>query len=165
MQHALNVSATVVGKLTQHCDQVMVCGSLRRYRDGELAGHDSGIVTVGDIDIVAISKTLPNNELLRLFLGWSDTAEVVGKKNVSATILFHGIAVDLELATPAIYEIACQRATGSKKENVRIASTALSLGLKYTKAGIIADDGSVVASTEVGVYKAIGEPFKAPWAR
>ena len=81
---------------------------------------------------------------------------------------YKGIDVDLYYATSSTWATLLLIRTGSKENNIRLASLAKSKGwyLKANGQGLFDDQGKRLAGdTEQSVYEALGEPYQEPEER
>ncbi|MEX0826815.1 MAG: DNA polymerase/3'-5' exonuclease PolX [Acidimicrobiia bacterium] len=131
-------------------------GSLRRFRE-----------TIGDIDIIAVTKGDPE-EVMQRFVGLAIVQEVVGYgARKSAIIGRQGMQIDLRVVEPAELGSASVYFTGSKAHNIRLRQMALDRGWTLNEYALSEiDTGKVVASrTEEDVYAALGLPWIPPEIR
>jgi DNA polymerase (family 10) len=131
-------------------------GSLRRFR-----------VTIGDIDVVAVTGVDPGAVMAR-FTSLPFVTEVVAAgSRKSAVITSAGLQVDLRVVEPEQYGSAALYFTGSKAHNIRLRQLALEKGWTLNEYGLVeAESGRVIASaTEEDIYAALGLQWVPPELR
>lgn len=107
--------------LHDQCEKLEVCGSYRRGRE-----------TCGDIDIVAIPKSLDD------FKVWFSNVQLqkqIGK--IAYYFSIDNVQIDIFLATKENYGIMVMNYTGPAPFNVLIASLCREMGFIYTKQQIL----------------------------
>lgn len=140
------------------CSKVEVAGSLRRKQ-----------ATIGDIDILAVSKN-PKNAM-DAFCAHPDVATVHGNGKAKASLALKiGIDADLLIVPAQAFGAALQYFTGNKDHNVKLRRLGIRKGVTISEYGVFKgtakNKGSLVASrTEKDVYAALGLPWIPPEAR
>jgi DNA polymerase (family 10) len=158
LEEAKAIAERVKSLLTPYCDRVEIAGSIRRGRP-----------TVHDIDMVLIEK--PETALtINYALSRIGTIAKDGTKykQLWYTESQSLISVDLYLATPATWATLLLIRTGSKENNIRLATIAKRKGwqLKANGDGLFDEDGNRVAGdTEESIYEALGMPYQEPERR
>lgn len=152
---AQRIAVEIVNGLREHCHQISVAGSIRRWRP-----------VVGDIDIVALPKPGQFAELrARLIDG---NAILTDGHQTIIVQRPDGIQIDLWLATPEQSDLfgnttltnygsllLCR--TGSKEHNIRICQEAIRRKRRWHPHKGVFDGETLVASaTEEDVFKAVG---------
>jgi DNA polymerase (family 10) len=144
--------------LTPYCDRIEIAGSIRRSNP-----------VVHDIDIVLIPKPEAaltiNYALSRIGTITKDGPKI---KQLWYTENQSLISVDLYLATPATWATLLLIRTGSKQNNIRLATMAKRRGwqLKANGDGLFDEHNNRVAGdTEQSIYEALGVPYQEPQRR
>lgn len=152
LERAKAIADEVVKRLSPYCTKIEVAGSIRRRKP-----------SVQDIDIVLIPSDL-----------WSLSAEVkgLGRAQISGNKLkrinHNGVQVDLYFATAETWATLLLIRTGSKENNIRLATLAKKRGwhLAASGDGLFNEHGQRVAGdSEESIYKALGVPWQEPWER
>lgn len=155
---ALAAALKVVDVIKPFCQQIEICGSLRR-----------GYLEVGDADIVAV----PKGDGLTVW-GTLETLIAAGARIRGGTgnaklgcFDVDGVQVDVWLVPAESWGAALMFATGSKATNVRQRQHARRQGMILNQYGLFGEaTGEVLASrTEKDVYDALGETYREPWER
>jgi len=136
-------------------EQIVHCGSLRRFRD-----------TIGDVDIVAASTT--PGPVMDAFVGLPIVIDVLGHGDTKSSILTRtGLQVDLRVVAPDQFGAAVVYFTGSKQHNIELRQRALTRGLTLNEYALAdAESGEVIASSsEEDVYAALDLAFIPPELR
>ena len=134
-------------------EKVNVAGSVRRMKE-----------TVGDIDILAISKK--PKEVMAFFVSLPGVVKVWGKGLTKSSIRMEGgLDVDLRVIQKKSYGSAMQYFTGSKEHNIATRKIAMSKGLKLSEYGVFKNSEMIAGKTEEEVYKAIGLSWTPPEMR
>jgi len=158
LEEATTIAEKVKETLSPYCEKLEIAGSVRRRKP-----------TVNDIDIVVIEKP-------RVMLVLSSLIASMGRITLNGDKIKRlwygdkqsGIAIDLYLATPATWATLLLIRTGSKENNIRLASLAKRQGwhLKANGDGLFNDEGERIAGeTEESIYKALGIPYQEPQER
>lgn len=158
LEEAKRIAERVKSTLTPYCDRIEIAGSIRR-----------GKPIVHDIDIVLIEK--PEAALtINYALSHIGT---IAKDGPKIKQLWYAenqslISVDLYLATPATWATLLLIRTGSKENNIRLATMAKRKGwqLKANGDGLFDEHNNRVAGdTEESIYEALGIPYQEPEER
>ena len=131
-----------------------------------------GMETVGDLDfIVASSNPVP---IMEWFVGMEGISEVTAHGETKSSIRMEGgMQADLRVVPAEQFYFALHHFTGSKDHNVRMRQKALSMGLSLSEWGLRPEEeknatrkkGPVSASSEEGVFKALGLSYVPPALR
>ena len=145
LEQAQNIAWELVKVLGPLCEELEVCGSIRRMKP-----------TVGDIDLLVVPKA----DFRKAF-------EAIGGKVTSATakLTVQGMSVDVYFTDSSRWVPMLLFLTGSKEENIRLRSIAKSRGWKLSQYGLFDEYGDRLDTElydEVGFYTLLGEPYKRP---
>jgi len=152
LERAKAIADEVVKRLGPYCSRIQVAGSIRRKSPNPK-----------DIDIVLIPSDL-----------WSLSAEVkgLGRAQISGNKLkrinHNGVQVDLYYATPATWATLLLIRTGSRENNIRLATLAKRRGWRLfaNGDGLFNEKGERIAGdSEESIYKALVIPWQEPWER
>jgi len=152
LEKAKAIASEVIGRLAPFCDRIEVAGSIRRRKPFP-----------ADIDIVLIPSDL-----------WNLTAEIkrLGPAIMSGDKLkqvdYHGVQLDLYFATSKTWATLLLIRTGSKENNIRLATLAKKRGwhLAANGDGLFDEEGRRVAGdSEESIYEALRLPWQEPWQR
>jgi DNA polymerase (family 10) len=158
LEEATTIAEKVKQTLSPYCDKIEIAGSIRRRKP-----------VVHDIDIVLIEK--PWRLLLLSSLIASMGRIVLNGDRIKR--LWYGdnppgISIDIYFATPATWATLLLIRTGSKENNIRLATLAKRRRwqLKASGGGLFNDTGETIAGeTEESIYEALGIPYQQPWER
>lgn len=118
---------------------------------------------VVDIDIVVIPKNKKAIELIAIKLHENGEILSAGDKRLEARI--HGVKVDVYFAQSDYWGAMMLFATGSGGHNIGLRRIAMKKGMLLNQYGLWRG-GERIASTETGIYKALGRPrYKRPEER
>jgi len=155
LEEATTIAERVKGILSPYCEKVEIAGSIRRRKS-----------IVHDIDIVLIEKpeaALVMNSLLASI----GRVEVSGSK-MKRLRSSDNIGIDIYFATPETWATLLLIRTGSKENNIRLATLAKRRGwhLKASGDGLFNERGERIAGdTEQSIYQALGVPYQEPGKR
>jgi len=156
LQEAMTIAQTVKKVLTPYCDRIEIAGSIRRRKP-----------IVHDIDIVLIEK--PEAALIiPSILATIGTITLYGSKIKRVLYVGADINIDIYTATPASWSILLLIRTGSKENNIRLATIAMTKGwkLKANGDGLFNKHGDRIAGdTEQSIYQVLGIPYQEPHDR
>ena len=147
--------ATEIGvKLMPYCSRLEVAGSIRRQKP-----------EVNDIDIVLTPRDAWNLESVI-----ADLARPGLRKNGDEykMFIYKGVQIDLYFATDVSWSTKLLIRTGSKENNIRLATTAKRKGwhLYANGNGLFDNRGIRVAGdSEESIYAALGLPYQKPEQR
>jgi len=158
LEEATTIAEKVKESLSPYCEKIEIAGSIRR-----------GKPTVNDIDMVLIEK--PKAVLLLSSLIASMGRIVLNGDRIKR--LWYGdkqsgISIDIYIATPYTWSTLLLIRTGSKENNIRLASLAKRKRwhLKANGDGLFNEKGERIAGdTEESIYQALGIPYQEPWER
>ena len=176
---ALPVAQRIVEELASlpAVRKISVAGSLRRFRE-----------TVGDIDILAVSRSSEN--VIRHFTHLEGVARVLAEGTTKGSVVTREkIQVDLRVVEAASYGSALNYFTGSKEHNIKLREIAIQRGMKLNEYGVFREGGRkrpargartakprraagaakaetrIAGKTENEVYAALGLPYIPPEIR
>lgn len=144
--------ARALGFITQFVPgdrRTQIAGSLRR---GEDQVNDIDIVTTAPLDHV---RTRLKARGIQPLAG--------GTQNL--TVRFKGQQVNVYHTTPSSFGAAMMFATGPKGSNIRNRMIAKKKGWTLSQHGLFDKDWRVIASTERGIYEALGKSWRPPEKR
>lgn len=124
--------------------RVEAAGSLRRMKE-----------TVGDIDIVATSKTpsLLSDEFTRL----PGVKKILEKGETKSSILLNNhLQVDFRVVEDGSFGSALMYFTGSKDHNIALRKLAIEQGFKLSEYGLFKGSQQLAGRTEEEIYKRLG---------
>lgn len=160
-------------------NRVEVCGSIRRWKE-----------TVGDLDILAISKT--PRKTIKFFTTLEPIKRVIAQGSTKAqVVLKQGIGADLRVVRPESFGAAVHYFTGSKAHNIHVRRLGMEKGLRINEYGVFKKKGPrtrakpcrpagrqagrsvrdrqklirIGGQKEIEIFKAIGLPWIAPELR
>ncbi len=151
-------------------ERAVVAGSVRRYKE-----------TIGDIDILAVSKK-PEGVMER-FVGLPSVAHVYAKGPTKTNVrLKNGLDVDLRVVPRESFGAALNYFTGSKDHNVALREIAIKKGYKLNEYGLFQNQKSkiknqndrlkfknkgkqIAGKTEEEIYKTLGLRYIEPEMR
>lgn len=158
LEEAKTIAERVKQTLTPYCDRIEIAGSIRRRKPA-----------VHDIDVVMIPK--PEAALtINYALSHIGTIAKDGPKikqlwyTENQTL----ISVDIYIATPVTWSTLLLIRTGSKENNIRLATIAKTKGwqLRASGEGLLDQAGNRIAGdTEQSIYEALGLPYQEPEER
>ena len=156
LEQARQIANNIKKILTPYCDRIEIAGSIRR-----------GKPIVHDIDIVLIEK--PESALIIPSLLATIGAITLNGSKIKR--LHYGdadINIDIYTATPASWSTLLLIRTGSKKNNIRLATIAKRKGwqLKANGDGLFNNHGDrIVGDTEQSIYQVLDIPYQKPHDR
>ena len=149
------VAMEVLGKLEKlkEVERVSLAGSLRRGKE-----------TIGDVDFLAVSKSL--KKTMDFFVALPGVEKVWGKGGTKASVhMSGGFDMDLRIVPEKSYGSALQYFTGSQGHNIATRKLAIDKGLKLSEWGVFKGSKQIAGKTEEEVYKAIGLSYIPPELR
>ncbi len=154
-------------------DATTLIEQLRDYLSGtntiakfEFAGsYRRGRETVGDIDILAVAQD--PLAAMQYFKDFGGIREVIASGDTKTSVrLENSFQADLRIVPSESWGAALQYFTGSQQHNIQVRQIAKDKGYKLNEYGLtpIEPNGhaQVDASSEVGIYQALGLPWIAP---
>lgn len=137
--------------LETSCQRITIAGSIRRKAPNP-----------NDIDIVIIPE--PGKlDLIKQKFDLLTTPTMYGNKKMSGKA--QGYQVDLFFATPQDYESQLMFATGPVGANIWHRTQAKRKGWLLNQYGLFDKKGMRIASTEKGIYQALGLSYRPPELR
>ncbi|MGC8495742.1 MAG: DNA polymerase/3'-5' exonuclease PolX [Candidatus Micrarchaeia archaeon] len=134
-------------------EQAEIAGSTRRMRE-----------TVGDIDILALSKK--QEQVMDLFTSMDDVSSVISKGPTKTTVwLKIGVSCDLRVIEPESFSAALQYFTGSKDHNIEVRKIAIKNGFKLNEYGLFKNGKAMKTPTEQSIYEMLGMEWMPPEMR
>lgn len=153
---ALPMAESIIQRLlaSKLVDRAVVAGSARRMRE-----------TVGDIDILAISKQ--NTKAMDEFTGLDDVESIVSKGPTRSTVwLKIGLSCDLRVLPPESFGAAQQYFIGNKEHNIEVRKIAIKKGYKLNEYGLFGKKNKIIASAdEKEIYEKLGMQYMPPEMR
>ncbi len=133
--------------------RVEVAGSIRRRKE-----------TVGDIDILAVSKH--PEKVMKRFVKLPVVAYVYGSGPTKTNVrLSSGIDADLRVVPASSWGAALNYFTGSKAHNVALRAIAVKRGWKLNEYGLFKGKKQIAGKTEKDLYEALGLSYVEPEMR
>jgi DNA polymerase (family 10) len=140
-------------KATESVEDVIVAGSVRRYKE-----------TVGDLDIVATARR--GSPVMDRFTAYDQVKEILSQGTTRTTVVLKsGLQVDLRVVPKRSLGAALQYFTGSKAHNIAVRRLGQRRGLKINEYGVFKNDHRVGGATEKSVYASVGLPYVPPELR
>ena len=134
-------------------DEAVVAGSARRMKE-----------TIGDIDIVAISKK--PEKVMEKFISLPQVAHVYAHGKTKTMVkLKNGLDADLRVVKKNSFGATLNYFTGSKDHNVALRDMALKRGWKLNEYGLFKGKKQIAGSTEEDLYKKFGMQYIEPEMR
>ena len=134
-------------------EQALVAGSTRRRKE-----------TIGDIDILAISKK--PEKVMDRFLSLPFIEHIYAKGKTKTMVkLKNGLDADLRVVPKESYGAALNYFTGSKDHNVALRQMAMDKGFKLNEYGLWRGKKQVAGRTEEEIYKTLGLKYIEPEMR
>ena len=149
---AKTIAEEVIKRLSPYCQRIEIAGSVRRNKP-----------TVRDIDLVLIPSDPWNlsYEIMRL-----GTSHMGGDK--LKRVDYNGTQIDLYYADDKTWATLLLIRTGSKENNIRLATLAKKKGwhLAANGDGLFNEKGERIAGdSEQSIYEALGLAYREPWER
>jgi DNA polymerase (family 10) len=156
LEEARPIAERVKEILTPYCERIEIAGSIRRQKP-----------VVNDIDLVIIEK--PDAVLSLATLLFSMGVLKLNGPDIKRLYLpSDNITLDIYIATPLTWSTLLLIRTGSKGNNIRLATIAMRRGwqLKANGDGLFDEHNNRVAGdTEQSIYQALGIPYQEPGER
>jgi len=153
---ALPIAESIVKRLKESnlVDKIMIAGSTRRMRE-----------TVGDLDILAISKK--QEQVMDFFTSLDNVERIVSKGPTKTTVwLKEGLSCDLRVLEPESFGAAVQYFTGSKEHNIELRQVAISKGYKLNEYGLFdKNNKNIGGDDEKSIYEKLGMDYIPPEMR
>ena len=155
LERAQKIATEVIKQLSPYCQRIEVAGSIRRRK-----------AIVHDIDLVLVPSDAWNLEGEVLALARPFQPKLNGEKLKRFNC--KGAQVDLYYATPQTWATLLLIRTGSKENNIRLATLAKKKGwhLAASGDGLFNETGERIAGdSEESIYQALGLPWQEPSER
>ena len=158
LEEATTIAERDKGTLSPCCEKVEIAGSIRRRKP---IVHDIDVVLIEKPEaalvmnslIASIGKVeLNGGKIKRLWYGDKQT----------------GISIDIYIAMPETWATLLLIRTGSKENNIRLATIAKRRGWQLKASGDGLFNGKVekiAGETEQSIYEALGIPYQQPEKR
>ena len=156
LETARELAEQVKATLLPYCQRIEIVGSIRREK-----------ATVHDIDVVLIPKPYAAVVMGGLLTTIGEL-KASGDKIKRVHLPTENIDIDIYLATPASWATLVLIRTGSKENNIRLATLAKRKGwhLMANGNGLFNDRGERIAGdSEQSIYQALGIPYQEPQER
>ena len=143
LQRAEKIASEVIKRLSPYCQRIEVAGSIRRRKEW-----------VNDVDLVLIPLDLWNLHHEIMGLG-----QVRMSGNKIMRVMVGNTQIDLYFATEETWATLLLIRTGSKENNIRLASLAKKRGwhLAASGDGLFDETGERIAGdTEESIFEALG---------
>ncbi|MEK7138562.1 MAG: DNA polymerase/3'-5' exonuclease PolX, partial [Patescibacteria group bacterium] len=128
-------------------------GSIRRMQE-----------TVGDLDILAISKK--PSTVMDFFVSMPEVEAVYSKGSTKSSVrLKIGMDADLRVLPPESFGAALQYFTGDKYHNIQLREIAIKQGYKLNEYGLYKSKKLVAGKTEDEIYEKLGFEIMPPEIR
>ncbi len=148
-EEVAHIAHGIVGKLKKfkEVQRISVAGSIRRKAE-----------TVGDIDILASSKT--PEKVIEKFVKFPEIRKVIAQGDTKASVKLkeHEIQLDLRVVEDDSFGSALQYFTGPKAFNIRIRKHAIKMGYKLSEYGLFdrKTGRNLAGKNESDIYKILG---------
>ena len=155
LKQAQKIASEVVLRLAPYCSRIEVAGSIRRKKP-----------LVKDVDIVLIPSDPWNLDFEILGLAMPFHPKLSGGK--LKRFNYNGVQVDLYFASPESWATLLLIRTGSKENNIRLATLAKKRGWRLAASGdgLFDETGRRIAGdTEESIYEALGLRYQRPEER
>ncbi len=155
LETAKRIAGEVIARLSPYCSRIEVAGSIRRKKP-----------LVKDVDIVLVPSDPWNLEHEIKGLARPLIPKLSGEK--LKRFNYNGVQVDLYFASEETWATLLLIRTGSKENNIRLASLAKKRGWRLAASGdgLFNEKGERIAGdTEQSIYEALGLPLQQPWDR
>lgn len=152
LEKAKTIANEIIERLAPYCSRIQVAGSIRRESPNPK-----------DIDLVLIPSDPWNLSHEVMGLG---PAKISGDK--LKRIDYNGVQVDLYFASERTWATLLLIRTGSKENNIRLATLAKKKGwhLAASGDGLFNENGQRIAGdSEESIYEALGLPYQGPEER
>ncbi|MBU4421750.1 DNA polymerase/3'-5' exonuclease PolX [Candidatus Parcubacteria bacterium] len=155
LSEALPVAENIINQLqkTDNAERIVVAGSIRRMQE-----------TIGDVDIVATSKT--PKKLIDAFTKLPEVSHIYSKGATRSSVrLKIGVDADLRVVAPGVFGAALQYFTGDKQHNIAVRKIAIKKGYKLNEYGLFRGKKNIACKTEEEIYKKLGMDTPPPEIR
>lgn len=162
LSHARYLATTVIAKLMPHCQQIKVCGSMRRQKS-----------IVSDIDIVVLPKRNPVKDLFGAIIKYTPCQEFLDQVDSWEKLrgeatgkytqrLFEGEKLELSIACPENFGCLVLIRTGDSDFSHMLMTRALKCGLQQRDGYLWRDDKMIPIATEEEYFNVLDLPFIKP---
>jgi len=154
LNFAQTIADGVVSQLSPHCEKITVAGSIRRRRH-----------RVNDIDLVLVPSDRARLDYVLMSLSKEGKMKMSGPK--LARVDLGEIELDVYFATEETWSTLLLIRTGSKENNIRLATAAKRKGLRLAASGdgLFKGDERIAGDSERSIFEALGLRFLDPWER
>ncbi len=155
LEKAQAIAKEVIERLSPYCKQIVVAGSVRRQKPN-----------VRDIDIVLVPSDPWNLEQELLGMARPFKPKLSGEK--LKRFDYNSTQIDLYYASEKTWATLLLIRTGSKENNIRLATLAKKRGwhLAASGDGLFNENGERIAGdSEESIYKALDLPWQRPEER
>ncbi|PIR66847.1 MAG: DNA polymerase III [Parcubacteria group bacterium CG10_big_fil_rev_8_21_14_0_10_36_14] len=155
LSEALPLAKNIIKQLkkTGITERIAVAGSIRRMQE-----------TIGDIDIVATSKT--PKKLISAFTKLPEVEHIKLKGATRSSVRLRiGIDADLRVVASGIFGATLQYFTGDKQHNIAVRKIAIKKGYKLNEYGLFRNKKIIACKTEEEIYKKLGMDTPPPEIR
>jgi len=154
LKRAEAMATAIIARLSPYCraERIKAVGSIRRKAE-----------LVNDIDLVMVPS-----DPWKLYAELKSMGEMKADGDKSKRLIINGAQVDIYFATEETWATLLLIRTGSKENNIRLATRAKKMGwqLKANGEGLIDQDGRRLAgNTEQSIFEALGIPYQPPERR
>lgn len=149
------MATNLANKLTtrKEVERVEIVGSLARMKE-----------TIGDIDILAISKN--TEETSEFFASLPEVFDVQAKGPAKTNVrLKTGVDADLRIFAPDEFGAAMQYFIGSKEHNIALRTFAEKKGYKLNEYGLWKENKKIAGKNEKEIYTTLGMQYPPPEIR
>ena len=154
LEEAQSIANEVVGRLSPYCSRISIAGSIRRRRPFPQ-----------DIDLVLIPSDRARLDYVLMSLSKDGKMKMSGKK--IARVDLGKIELDVYFGTEETWSTLLLIRTGSKENNIRLATAAKRKGLRLAASGdgLFKGDERIAGDSERSIFEALGLRFLDPWER
>jgi len=134
-------------------ERAIVAGSVRRRKE-----------TIGDIDILAVSKK--PDKVMNHFVSLPQVLHIYAKGRTKTMVkLKNGLDADLRVVPKKSFGAALNYFTGSKDHNIALREIAIKKGWKLNEYGLFKGQKQIAGRTEEDLYKKLGLRYIEPELR
>ena len=154
LEKAKDIATKVVSRLEPYCQRIEIAGSIRRQRP-----------LPNDIDLVLIPSDRARLDYVLMSLSKEGKMKMSGPK--LARVNLGEIELDVYFATEETWSTLLLIRTGSKENNIRLATAAKRKGLRLAASGDGLFEGNerIAGDSERSIFEALGLRFLDPWER
>lgn len=155
LEKAKAIATEVIARLSPHCQRIEVAGSVRRRK-----------AVVNDIDLVVIPSDRWKLDMALMRMG---NYTMAGSKIARLDMVdMDSTSLDIYFATPETWATLLLIRTGSKENNIRLATLAKKRGWRLAASGdgLFNERGERIAGdSEESIYEALGLAYQPPEER